>query len=81
MAGRNPHFSPGRRVDHVRQFIFNILLGPVLKACSYTRCWARPGLSFPLQRAHAPSHVVPATLFGREHALKEKILRHDHAPR
>ena len=47
-----------------------------MTACGYRLRWARSGLSFSLQRAHAPSHVVPATLFGREHALKEKILRH-----
>ncbi len=31
--------------------------------------------------ARTCSNVVPATLFGREHALKGKILRHCHAPR
>ena len=57
------------------------LVGPILTPCGYTRCWARPGLSFSPQRAHAPSHVVPATLFAREHALRGKFLRPDHAPR
>ena len=48
--------------------------------CGYTRCWARSGLSFSPQRTHARSTVVPATLFVREHALRENFLRHHHAP-
>ena len=40
-----------------------------------TRCWARSGLSFSPQRAHARSTVVTATLFAHEHALREKLLR------
>lgn len=36
----------------------------------------RPGLSFPLQRAHAPLQGVTATFFGHERALKENIRRH-----
>ena len=45
-----------------------------------------PWLVFFLQRAHAPSNVETrsnvetATPFGREHALKGKVLRHDHPP-
>ena len=31
-----------------------------------------PDLSFSPQRAQAPSTVVPATLFAREHALRER---------
>ena len=46
-----------------------------------TRCWARSGLSFSPQRPRARSTVVTATLFAREHALREKFLRHYHAPR
>ena len=53
----------------------------MLTAFGYTRCWPRPGLPFFPQRAHAPSTVVTATLFAREHALREKFRRHDHAPR
>ena len=37
--------------------------------------WAHPGLAFSPQRSHAPSTVVTATLFAREHALREKCLR------
>ena len=59
---------------------FQHLIGPVLRAYGNRLRWACPGLSFSLQRAHAPSPVVTATLFAREHALKEKIRRHDHAP-
>ena len=77
----NPHFSPGRWNHDEKQFIFSTLIGPIVRACRYRLRWARSGLFFFPQRAHAPSHVVPATLFGREHALREKFLRHDHAPR
>ena len=43
--------------------------------CNDTRCWARSGLSFSPQRPRARSTVVTATLFAREHALREKFLR------
>ena len=77
----SPHFSPGRWNDDEKQFIFGTVVGPILRACGYRRRWARSGLSFSPQRAHAPSTVVPATLFARERALREKFLRHYHAPR
>ena len=51
------------------------LVALCMESSGYRLCWARPGLSFPLQRAHAPSNGVPATPFGHEHALKRKILR------
>ena len=64
-----PNFAKGSLVD------------PMLRACEYRLRWACSGLFFSRQRAHAPSRVMPATLFGREHALTKKILRHYHTPR
>ena len=78
---RNPHFSPGRWWHDEKQFIFSTLIGSIYRARGYRLRWARPGLFFSPQRAHAPLTVVTATLFVREHALREKFLRHDHAPR
>ena len=69
-----PNFAKGSTV------YFHYLIGPVVRAWGNRLRWARPGLSFSLQRAQARSNVVTATLFAREHALKGKILRHDHAP-
>ena len=59
---------------------FQTITGPFGGGKKNRRCWACPGLSFFLQRAHAPSTVETGTLFGREPALEKKILRHDHAP-
>ena len=83
-AGRsqvlNPHFSPGRTCI-VRDRVFSNRYGSfwgwqekqtvlgMLLACLFS------------SSAHMlPRSVETATLFGREHALEEKILRHDHAP-
>ena len=55
---------------------FQYLIGFLMRACKYRRRWARSGLSFSPQRAHARSTVETATLFAREHALREKFLRH-----
>ncbi len=59
---------------------FQYVMGPFGGGKKIRRCWVCPGLSFSLQRAQAPSTVETATLFGHEHALEKKILRHDHAP-
>ena len=64
----------------VRDCVFSIRYGSVGGVQKSRLCWACPGWSFSLQRAQAPSTVETATLFGREHALEKKILRHDHAP-
>ena len=63
-----------------RRFIFSTLIGAIQGTCDYRLRWARPGLAFFPQRAHARSNVVPATPFAREHALREKFRRHDRAP-
>ena len=68
-----PHFSPGRWNYDEKQFIFSALIGLILGACGHRMRWACSGLSFSPQRAHAPSTVVTATLFAREHALRGKI--------
>ena len=62
------------------RFIFRPLIGAIEGTCGYRLRWACPGLSFFPQRAQARSNGVPATLFAREHALREKLLRHHHAP-
>ena len=64
----------------MKDIYFQTLIGLVLRACEYRLRWARPGLAFSPQRAQARSNGVPATLFAREHALREKFLRHDHTP-
>ena len=56
-----------------KRFIFRPLIGAIQGTCGYRLRWARPGLSFSPQRAHARSNVETATLFAREHALREKI--------
>ena len=56
-----------------KRLIFSTLIGAIKGTCSFRLRWARPGLSFFPQRAHARWNVVPATLFAREHALREKI--------
>ena len=76
----NPHFSPGRWNHDERQSIFNTLIGSIERACGYRLRWARSRLSF-FPSARTCSTVETATLFGREHALKEKFPRHDHTPR
>ena len=63
-----------------KRFIFSTLIAATQGVCGYRRHWARPGLSFSPQRAQARSTVETATLFAREHALRGKFLRHDHAP-
>ena len=55
---------------------FQYLIGFLMRACKYRRRWARSGLSFSPRSAHARSTVETATLFAREHALREKFLRH-----
>ena len=56
------------------------VMGPLRESQEKQSVLGMPWLVFFLQRAHAPSTVETATLFGREHALEKKILRHDHAP-
>ena len=63
-----------------KTFYIQHFIGRVETSCNDTRRWARPGLSFSPQRAHARSTVETATLFTHEHALRGKLLRHDHAP-
>ena len=58
-----------------KRFIFSPLIGAIQGICGYRLRWARPGLAFSPQRAHARSTVETATLFAREHALREKFLR------
>ena len=84
MAGENdqtssPHFSPGRTCI-VRDCVFSIRYGSFYGDGKKQTVLGMPWLVFFLQRAHAPSTVETATLFGREHALEKKILRQDHAP-
>ena len=63
-----------------KRFIFSTLIGAVQGTFDYRLRWARPGLAFSPQRAHARSNGVPATPFALEHALRGKFRRHDHAP-
>ena len=95
-GGMMPPAMPTARIDRRATTLIRISHqdAPVLSETGYfqtvmspfggwqrnRQCWACPGWSFFLQRAHAPSTVETATLFGREHALEKKILRHDHAP-
>ena len=73
--GASLHFSPGRWKNVEKQCVVSDLISQTVRSCEYRLRWARPGWSFPLQRAHVPSNGVPATPFGHEHALKRKILR------
>ena len=77
----NPHFSPGRWNHDEKLFVVSRFIELILGNCRCKVRWARSGLSFSPQRVHARSTVVTATLFALEHALREKFLRHCHAPR
>ena len=54
---------------------------PLFEGMGVQTALGAPWLVLFPQRAHARLTVVTATLFAREHALREKLLRHCYAPR